>query len=938
MILPVLHFLKKHLLVILTALASVFFVVIFNQNFFGKNSTLPQANYRDTETFNLAEAPVIEPLKINFQDEKTVPPPGWLKDIGEPFGPHPGIYQGAPLVYGWRAVQNKLPVDLKGNGRARTEPEDVLLSTFMHMQSDDISIRYGMFEGIKANAFWELKLLNGVYKVSVAVGDATGKAEEVDCINIEGVKTISNFKPFGKMRSPGRFKSASSTVTVDDGYLTIDALGGKNTKLCYVEVTPVTMMPYIYLLSKTQNLLVKKGSKQARAFNVKIKNSLGENAAYNLSVTHSLQSAPWLHINQKTTTDTVINVDYMVADQLPVGTYTAKINAVANGYTGNSLAIQLRVVSNNRPYVITATPVNGSRINNNFSIAANSLYIPAIQGFKGGIDNTTINNNTVKLLKINSGKEISIPGVVQGTGGGDAISFTPSRQLEPNSNYKFVITDGVKSYSHLAFIPFESYFSTSAAPIDSANILNASFTKISMPGTQNKKYTSLVFGPDGKFYALKIDGGIERYAVDHTSGMLTGKQEINTLIKKRGQSTAIGLTFDQASTAGKMVAWVSYSSAGLNAAPVFDGKISKLSGPNLQYEEQVIINLPRSTRDHMVNSMAFGPDGALYISVGSNSSAGLYDKGWQRDETLLAGAILRLDTKMLQGLKLPLDVKTTANQDLINKASGSSPKMADGTYNPYSSNSALTIYASGIRNAYDLIWHSNGQLYIPANGSGGGGNSPASVNGTKRPDNTFYNGPDIVSTEDIPVQHDWLFRVNPNRGVGYYGHPNPLRGEYVINRGYPDNPTYSPKVKPDVNYRGAAFDFGFNKSPNGVIEYKSAAFNGVLKGKLLVCRFSGGGDIMVLEPGSMKRISMADNSKDGIYDIVRSSSGSGNYGLQGMVGFANPLDIIEDVTNGNLYVSEFNWNENPNLTSQITLLKVNDKPKKWLANNTRPRK
>jgi hypothetical protein len=61
--------------------------------------------------------------------------------------------------------------------------------------------------------------------------------------------------------------------------------------------------------------------------------------------------------------------------------------------------------------------------------------------------------------------------------------------------------------------------------------------------------------------------------------------------------------------------------------------------------------------------------------------------------------------------------------------------------------------------------------------------------------------------------------------------------------------------------------------------------------------------------------------------------------LQGMVGFANPLDITEDVTNGNLYVSEFNWNENPNLTSQITLLKVNDKPKnKWLANNLRKRR
>ena len=39
-----------------------------------------------------AEAPVIEPVKINFQDDKTSPPPGWLKDTGEPFGYRPDIY------------------------------------------------------------------------------------------------------------------------------------------------------------------------------------------------------------------------------------------------------------------------------------------------------------------------------------------------------------------------------------------------------------------------------------------------------------------------------------------------------------------------------------------------------------------------------------------------------------------------------------------------------------------------------------------------------------------------------------------------------------------------------------------------------------------------------------------------------------------------------
>jgi glucose/arabinose dehydrogenase len=876
------------------------------------------------EIFSLVSTPVVETIKINFQDDKTSPPPGWLKDAGEKFSSHPGIYQGSQLVYGWKSAKDSLPVSLSGNGRARDEPEDVLLSTFIHMQPEDINrLRYGAFNGTRVNGYWELKLLNGVYKVSVAVGDgAVGKAKEIDFINVEGVKAISNFIPFGKLRSPGRFKTAIVTVTVTDGFLTIDAEGGTNTKICYVEVEPITIAPYLYLLPDTQNLLINKDLNENKSFSVKFNNSIKQDVSYHLTANYSAGATNWLKFPANTSgNNNKVLFDYSAAAKLPVGTYRANLQASSAGFTSSSVTIQVNVVENSRPHVIASVPENGSCMVNNATIAANSLYVPAISGFKGGINNATINNKTVKLLKIVNGNAVPVPGNVQGTGGGDAISFSPLHYLEPNSYYKFIITSGVKSYSGKSLIPYEASFSTAAAPVDSTNMLKAEFTKISVPGTQNKKYTALTFGPDGKFYALKINGGIERYNVDHTTGMLSNPELINTMIKKHGETTAIGLTFDIHSTARNLIAWVSYSSAGLTEAPMFDGNISRLSGPNLENEQHVIVNLSRSTRDHMVNSMAFGPDSALYILLGSNSSAGSYDKGWQREETLLAGSLLRLDVKKLNKIKLPLNVKTTSNQNLINHASTTSAKMPDGTYNPYSINSPLTIYASGIRNAYDLVWHSNGQLYIPANGSGGGGNSPASVKGTRRPNGTYYNGPTIAATQNVPVQHDWLFRVNPDKPVGYYGHPNPLRGEYVINRGFADNPVFAPNVKPDINYRGASYDFGFNKSPNGVIEYKSDAFNGALKGKLLVCRFSGGGDIMVLEPGSKDKHRLL-NKADTVYDIKHVAAGVGNNGLEGMAGFANPLDIVEDVTNGNLYISEFNWNENPNLISQITLLKV----------------
>ena len=105
-----------------------------------------------------------------------------------------------------------------------------------------------------------------------------------------------------------------------------------------------------------------------------------------------------------------------------------------------------------------------------------------------------------------------------------------------------------------------------------------------------------------------------------------------------------------------------------------------------------------SSKDHLTNSVAWGPDGALYFTQGSNSAMGAPDNAWaNRLERQLNGAVLRLDTSKLPGT-LPLDVKTVDG---------------GGTYNPFATNAALTIFGSGVRNAYDLVWHSN----VPVCGS-----------------------------------------------------------------------------------------------------------------------------------------------------------------------------------------------------------------------------
>lgn len=770
--------------------------------------------------------------KVNFQDPQTVPPAGWVRDYGQPFGPRTGLYQGDSLSYGWRSSADGSLLDLStggtaGNGRNRGMPPDILLATLMHMQGDDVEAA-GTFNGNPVEGYWEMQVLNGVYDVTVSAGDADrGSAPESHTLNVEGLSAISGFTPFGADGSITRFKSATIRVTVNDGYLTITADGGTNTKINSARIMRVS----------------------------------------------------------------------------------------ASG-------------EEDRPYVIASSPPDGATevSLNTASIAANHLYVPAVPGYPGGVDNATITTSSVFLTKSTGSGDVPVPGVPQGTGGGDAISFTPSEGLEPNTSYTFTITDDVKSYSGDAFIPFTANFTTEAPPPDTSGLPGVEFTKVPQAGTQNKQYTSLTFGPDGKLYALRIEGVLERYTVNHADGTLSNKEEITILRDKYGLRSAIGLTFDPQSTAENLIVWISHDSDRMLGAPLFDGIISRLEGSNLQNEQAVIINLPRSKKDHVTNSIAFGPDGALYISQGGASSMGAYDPAWQRDETLLAAAVLRLDMQKLASVTLPLDVQTTANQAIINNAPAVSMTMSDGTYNPYGSASPLTIYASGVRNAYDLVWHTNGQLYVPVNGSGGGGSTPASVPGARRPDGSFYSGPVVPGTSNVIAQDDWLLRVNPEKEIGYFGHPNPLRGEFVAGRGYVDNPRYPDTIVADINYRGTAFPFGPNKSANGIIEYKSDTFNGELKGKLLVCRFSGGGDIIVLEPGSMVPDPVAAAGDDAIFDIVSSATGSGNYGLIGMSGFVNPLDIVEDTVTGNLYITEFNWNNTPGLISGITLLRVGELP------------
>lgn len=806
-----------------------------------------------------------EVIKINFEPGTTggafgtptgyLTPTGFVADTGAAYGS-----RGNGFTYGWVDVENGVVT-----GVAKAQPTGSMRYKNDVPEASALQKTYAHFEYPGAPAAdneraWEMALEDGTYQLTMSIGDTGGPFDSNYVINVEGRSFMPDFVPqnlagqspvgsaYNTSQDGQGFRSTLVTgiVTVTDGKLTIDSIGGNNTEIQYLEIERIP--------------------------------DLTPNDGRAADLDFSLFAAPMAD-NLEGQTPITIGED----GSLPTG-----IDPSSSFVVG----VQLQATGNRGP--------NIAHVEN------------------------------VKLVETLTGIEVAID--VQISGGSDSITIRPLAQLKENTSYTLKVQDvldlGSITDPNGALRQFQDLtrtFVTGEAVEDVPREVAFS-TQTLLNGFADGAggYTSIEFGPDGKLYVATITGEVHRWSVNADGTINKASQEtlsLDYLKEADGDRRGIvGFVFDPDKPG---TIWISDNApipreAKAFDTPEFSGRVSKITlGEGGSFvgakAETYITGLPRSGGDHLTNSLEFRdnpnagqpgePDHLLYLSQGSNSAAGAPDDAWgARPERLLNAAILEIDptrTPPTGGF----DVRTepVSLTDDPKKTFPASQFNADGTYpgsyNPFAADAVLKIFATGVRNAYDLVWHSNGQLYVPTNGTASGG---------KTPNDPTQPGLDTVISNS-PKQYDYFFTVEEGK---YYGHPNVLRDEYVLNGGNPtggrdpnevvggndgNNNTdgYQVGVRPDGDYDlDGVYNLGYNRSPNGATEYTGNAFGSNLKGAILFAQFSTGDNVRVIKVDAQGKI-IGD-------DVLRRPDGSV------IDDYIDPLDIIENPVTGQLYLMTLN--------------------------------
>ena len=344
--------------------------------------------------------------------------------------------------------------------------------------------------------------------------------------------------------------------------------------------------------------------------------------------------------------------------------------------------------------------------------------------------------------------------------------------------------------------------------------------------------TTLAFGPDRKLYVGTQTGMVAKFTLGENYTVV--ESVISTVVAASelpSFRTILGIAFDPMDTSPNPTAFVTHSTLfhGSNASYTgvsINGKVSALSGPNLDSMQHVVTNLPVSDRDHAVNGLVFGDNGDLYIQVGGNTNAGVPGKlsgSRSQEDNVLSSATL---------------VAHLGSENF----NGTLEYGSDGSL---MAGSGVEVFATGERNSFDIVLHSNGNLYATDNGpnKGFGGESTS-----------------CTSADDDPSEPDELNLVVRD---AFYGQANRPRGQCVWR---------SANQKSDMTYTAPLKQLP--SSTNGIVEFETAHFGGQLLRNLIVGQYQGNLYRIVLNESGGVAFGPSVLSEEGGLDVTQGPDGT----------------------------------------------------------------
>lgn len=139
--------------------------------------------------------------------------------------------------------------------------------------------------------------------------------------------------------------------------------------------------------------------------------------------------------------------------------------------------------------------------------------------------------------------------------------------------------------------------------------------------------TAVAVGPDLNIYVGTQTGAIIKMAVDENHKVIHNTTAYTVATSSSSFRSILGMAFDPMDpNPSNPAIYVSHATLFHGKLESFNGKVSKVHGPKLEFIDDVVTGLPVSDLDHGVNGIEFGDNGELYIQVGGNTNAGVPGK------------------------------------------------------------------------------------------------------------------------------------------------------------------------------------------------------------------------------------------------------------------------------------------------------------------------